>query len=334
MPQYAEIFQLNSSNFNTGVNKDYLLPGFIHKGIFIPKDRTFTQTEESTLFDVILAGISASTPETRFYPVGNFIGMENKSTDETVATSPIGVPVYVQDGKYGMEWTFTKGGIQLFNKMRKMFHNAQDRFDFLWIDKDTNCVIGTKAAANSLNQTKKGLTIDLIYVKKMEFNTGSANAVFKIGIILSDPDEISERISITQCDADAKPLMQLNGLKDLEFQTFPQPYQVLTSSIAKIRITTGGGATDLFSVIASGATTFSTALVALTANFTFKDASNNTLTCAVSLDTATNTLVFTFSGAAYASLGTGAPITCSSPTIAQMAATIPGYANSTFTLYK
>lgn len=331
---YAEIFSQNATYYNTGVNKDYLVPGFPHKLFFIPKDKQFTQTEEAVMFATLLAGISNNAAESRIYPLGNFTAMDDKSTDPVISTTSIGSQVFIRDGKYVLEFTYTKGGIQLHNKIRAMFHNAQDRFDLLWADKDTNTLIGTKAAANTSNYTKKGLTIDLIYVKQMKLNDGSAESKFMIGIVLSDPDEINERISISQLDQIASPLMSLNGLKDLEFVTFPQPYQVLTAGVAKIRITTGGGATELYSVIASGTTTFASALVALTANFSFKDAANNTLTCAVSLDAATNTLVFTFSGAAYTALGSGAPITCFSPTISQMTATIPGFANSSFTLYK
>ena len=331
---YAENYSTNSANFNIGVNKDYLVPDFIHKGCFIPKDKHFTQSEEQTMFATLLALISSDTPDTRIYPFGNIIDFNGKSTDAVVTTSAVGTPLFVHDGKYGMQFTWSKGGIQLFNKIRKMFHLAQDRFDFIWFDKAANCVIGTKAAGNTLNRTKKGFTIDLIQVEKMEFNTGNEGAKFRMTIILSDPDEITERISITQCDADLEPLMSLNGLKDLEFVTYPQPYQVITSGVAKVRITTGGGATELFSLMASGSTTFASALVALTASFVFKDASNNTLTCAVSLDATTNTIVFTFSGAAFTALTSGAIITCTSPTITQMNATIPGYANSTFYLKK
>lgn len=323
---YAENYSQFRQYLNTGVNAQYLIPGFIHKLIPIPKDKNFTQSECQSMFATLLALISNNADSLRAYPIGNFTGMEDKSSKATINTTPVGTYVFIKDGKYHIEFTYTKGGIQLHNKLRRMFHGAQDLFDVLIVDKDTNCIMGTKPALNALNYTTKGYTLDLIYVEQYDFNNANDEAKFKIGFVFADVDEFNERVSIVQVP-ETQPLMTLNGLKDLEFVTFPQPYQPLTAGVAKVRITTGGGATELYDLYAAQ-------LVALTANFTFRDASNNALTCAVSLDAATKTLVFTFSGASFTALTTGAIISCYSPSISQMTATIPGFANGYFELTK
>lgn len=311
---------------NTGVNAAHLVPGLIHKIFWVPKKKQFTQTETQSMYATMQALISHATDSLRCYPMGNFVSMEDKSTQATINTSGYNTSIFVKDGKFHFELAFHAGGVQLYNKIRKMFHNAQHLFDLVILDKDTNTLIGTKPVLNTSNYTFKGLTPELIYVDKFTWNSGNDLTTFKIGFVLADTDELIERIAIVQVP-DSQPLLALDGLLDLEFNTYPQPYQVLTSSVAKVRITTGGGATDLFDLYGS-------ALAALSANFTFKDASNNTLTCTVTAEAATKTMVFTFSGAAYTALSSGAIISCWSPTIAQMTATIPGFANSYFELTK
>lgn len=327
MPQYAEQFNMTKDQyFNTGVNSQYLVPGFIHKVILVPKDTNITQTQAQSMYATAQAGIINNTDASRWYPIGNFTAMEDKSSKAVVNTTPIGSVVFIRDGKYHLEFTYMRGGIQLHNKLRKKFHLQQDVYELLMIEKDSNSILGTKPALNSSSYVTKGYSLEQIYVEQFDFNNATDEAKFRIGFVFADVDEFNERISIIQVP-DAQPLMLLNGLKDLEFQTYPAPYQALTAGVAKLRVTTGGGATDLY-------TTYGSALVALTANFSFRDASGNALTCTVALDATTQTLSFTFSGAAYTALASGAIIDCYSPTISQMTATIPGFANTWFQLTK
>ena len=328
MPQYAEQFNMTSSQYlNTGVNSQYLVPGFIHKVMLVPKDTMITQTQSQSMYATAQAGIANNTDSSRWFPIGNFTAMEDKSSKAVVNTTSIGSFVFIRDGKYHIEFTYMRGGVQLHNKLRKKFHLQQDSWEMLIVDKDTNCFMGTKPALNSSGYVTKGYTLEQIYVEQYDFNNATDEAKFRIGFVFADVDEFNERISIIQVP-DSQPLMLLNGLKDLEFQTFPAPYQVLTAAVAKLRVTTGGGATDLY-------TLYGSALVAITAQFSFRDASGNALTCTITLDATTQTLIFTFSGAAYTALASGAIIDCFSPTITQLiAGSIPGYANTSFQLTK
>lgn len=322
MPNYADQFSQGNPNYNTGLVGQYLIPGTIHKLFLIPKDTNLTQAQLQTFVSTANAGISNNTQSSRWYPLGgNFTDMEDKSSDASIGTSGYGVPIYQRDGKYYVEFTYNRGGIQYHNMLRLLFHLQQDAYDVLILDRDTNTIMGTKS--NTTGSVMKGYTLDLIEVPQYKFNNGQDIAKFRIGFAFQNIEEFNERFTSYQVPITENDLMQLNGLKNLEFQL----YQALTAGVAKMRVTTGWGAIDLYSLYGS-------ALATLTANWTFKDASNNTLTCTVATDATTNTLSFTFSGAAYTALASGAIITCTTPSISQMTATIPGYANASFTLTK
>lgn len=327
MPFAEQLITTATQYLNTGFNADYFVPGFIHKICLIPRGTNITQAQAQAFYATAQAGIANNTDALRWYPIGNFTAIEDKSNEAVINTSPIGSFTFVRDGKLHVEFTLGGVGLQYINKLRRKFHLKQAAYDMLIFDKDANVVQGTKAAANSSGNVTRGYSLELITVHPYKFNTGSEETKFKISFVFRDIEEFGERASIIAVP-ESQPLIDLEGLKDLEFQTFPTPYQVLTSSVAKIRITTGGGATDLFD-------TYGTALAALSANFSFRDPSNNALSCTVTADTATKTMTFTFSGTPYSSLASGTIIDCYSPTVSQLSGgSIPGFANSAFQLTK
>lgn len=324
MPNAINDISLSPQYINTGLLKDFLTPGFVHRIVLLKKGRQFTRTEVQSMYASLLAEISQNIDSNRAFPIGNFTAMDDKSSDAVMTTSPIGAVTFVQDGKYHLVFEYEKGGLNFHNMLRR-FHRAQDSFDLLILDKDNNAALGTQPVLNTSLYELQGYSLDLIYVEKMKFNDGSNGSKFRIGFIFSDIEEMNERLAYKVMPL-TQPVLSLNGLKNLEFPYQP-PYQALTAGVAKTRVTTGFGATDLYPL-------FAAQLVALTANWIFKDASNNTLTCTVSLEAATNTLVYTFSGAAYTALSSGSVISCYTPTISQMNATIPGFANGYFELTK
>jgi len=324
MANFVNDISLAPDYVNTGEIQDFLEPGFTHRIILIPKGKKFTQAEMQTPYATLLALISNNTNSLRAYPIGNFIGLDDKSTEATIVTSATGRSTWVKDGQYHHVYEYDKGGANYDNFLAN-FQNAQDYFDLLILDKDNNAMIGTRPVLNTSNYVLQGFSLDLIYNPLMKWNNGADPTRHYIGFAFSDTDEFKKRL-VYKVIPDSQPVLSLVGLKNLEFAYQP-PYQALTSSVAKLRVTTGGGATDLYDL-------YGAALVALTANWSFRDASNNSLTCTVSLDAATKTLVFTFSGAGYTGLASGAVIQCYTPTISQMAATIPGFANGYFELTK
>lgn len=324
MPNAINDISNTPTYMNTGLVKDFLKPGFIHEIVLIQKDKQFTRTEMESAYSTFTSLINNNTDSLRAYPIGNFVAMDNKSSEAVITTSGIGTSTFVRDGKYHLVFEYEKGGLNFHNMLRR-FHNQQDSFDLVILDKDNNAMLGTQPVLNTSNFVFQGYKLDLIYVPQMDWNDASNGAKFRIGFVFSDVEEMNERLAYKVVPS-TQPVLSLRGLKNLEFPYQP-PYQALTSSVAKLRVTTGFGATDLYDLYAA-------ALVALTANWSFRDAANNALTCTVSLDATTKTLVFTFSGAGYTGLASGAIISCYTPTISQMAATIPGFANGFFELTK
>lgn len=306
---------------NTGTLKSYLQPGFIYKICLIPKGTKFTATQVAAMYTTLQSGIANNSDSARYYPIGNFIGMEDKSTEATIVTSATGKSTFVKDGQYMFVFEYDSGGMN-FDIMLKKFQNAQDYFDVLFFDQSNNAVLGCTPAANTSSQVLQGYSLDLIYSLLPKWNDGNNPTTHKIAIALNDSDQITRRFAYKVLP-DNQPLMELEGLRNLEFPL----YSSISAGVAKTRVTTDGGAIDLYDLYAA-------ALVTLTASWTFKDATNTTLTCTVSLDATTKTLVFTFSGAAYTALASGSVITCTTPTISQMTATIPGFGNNSFTLVK
>lgn len=327
MPLYMNNIVPSTNFINTGTLQRAFEQGSIQELILIPKGKKFTQTEVGSLYATLSAGIIAAADANRFYPIGDFIGMEDKSSEETITTTDVGGFRFGKDGKFHWVFKWYKGGMNYDQMLRKAFHLAQDNYDVLFVDKDANAIVGVKPLANTSSFTLQGFSMDLLYMRMPKINDFTKATEHSFGISLADTDEYIERMAYFVVPQ-SQPIMGLRGLRNLEFNVDPFPYQVITSSVAKVRLTTDGGAVDLYD-------TYSAALVALSANFTFSaDVGGTTLVCTVSAEAATKTMVFTFSGAAYTALATGAVINCSTPTIAQMTATIPGFANATFQLTK
>lgn len=322
MPNYINNISKAPQYVNTGLDKNYLVLDFPYQVMLIPKGKQFTQTEMATPYSTLVSLCSAATDAARGYPIGPFIGMDDKSTDAVMTTSATGSMQYVRHGKIGWELEYDKGGMNM-EEILTFFHDNQDAFDLLIFNKATNGIIGTTPPANTSSYVLKGFTLEQIYVPTAKWNTGNEASKHRIGFIFGNTEEFrNNRLAYQQVPL-TQDIMSIVGLKNLEFVQ----YSPMSSSVIKFRITTFMGATDLYDL-------YATALVALTANFSFRDESNNALTCTVSADAATKTLVFTFSGAAFTALTTGALITGFSPTIAQMTATVPGYANTSWQFTK
>lgn len=312
------ILSLAPVYMNTGPMKNFLQPGPTVGLILIPKGKTFTSAETDSFASTLTALINNNTDSLRAFPIQNLVGVEDKSTNATVNTTGYGNMQYVKPGQFAFNYEWDLGGLNFQNVLQN-YNNAQDSFDVLLLDSTNNVVIGTKYGTYGF----KGLTLSQLWCELPKWNDGSNPTRYYLGLALADSSQLTSRLAYIKLDTATYPVTDFVGLKNLEFST----YQTITSGVAKMKLTTDFGATDLYSLYAAALTT-------LTASWSFADLAGNSITCSVSNEAATRTQVLTFSGTNYTNLASGGTIVCNTPTISAMAATIPGFANASFNLVK
>jgi hypothetical protein len=308
----------NIMNSNTGVPQCYLNPGKIEKVMLIPKGTQFTAADVLVL-DTKLKDLAKNNSEaSRGYPIGNFIGFEDKSQEATTNTTPYGAQIAGAEGKMAFLLQYDNGGMN-FQKKLRTFEGGQGAYDLLIFDKKNQVVIGT--TPDDTAYVLKGLSLDLIQNQMMKWHDGSNGAMYKIGFYFSDATELLDRLSY-QVLSTGKNVMSINGLRDLELTV----NTALAAGVVKLNVKTDGGAVNIYS-------TYGSSLQALTWT-SAQELTGTAISVAVALDAVTQSLQFTLSGAGYTGLASGATLVIYSPTISAMTATVPGFANGSITLVK
>lgn len=316
MPTYTQIISCNTANSNTGIPQCSFDFGTIEKIMLVPKGYKLTQTEVQTLFDTLNTKAAHTTESLRGYPIGKFINIEDKSTETAMSETGYGSSVLGRKGKFHFVWNYKNGGMN-YDVMLSTFENAQESYDVLLFDKTSNAIIGTTPETNSSFYVLQGLSLDLIYCPLPKLAADGVTT-HSIGIILSDANELMQSMAYYVLPVSQK-VNSIVGLRNLEMSLL-QASGAATSTSLKIRVTTDGGAVDLLAL-------YGTALAALYANFTVTANATGTA-YAISGGTytvATNTINFTIATLP----ATGTELTITSPTVAQMTATVPGFANGT-----
>lgn len=304
----------------------------IEKIMFIPKGRKFTQTEVKTLYTVLsgssaVGSVSYATPELRGYPIGDFIGCENKSTDSTINTTGYGQPTFAKEGTFIWEFEFKKGGLTYHNIL-KTFQDCQENFDMLIFDYEKNTIVGTTPAQNAVasggQYVLQGISLSMVILPLPKINTGSNTTQHYLQVSLADATEITKRLAVVELPKN-QPLRAINGLRNLEY--IEHTCIAAAGTVLKTRAVVDGGAYDVYDLYGS-------AIAALSANFSATVDTSSAITAttvAVAVEAATKTIKFTFTFTG-GSVAAGDLITITPPTIAQMAATIPGFASQPFTV--
>lgn len=317
MPTYTNIISCNTANSNTGIPQCSFDFGTIEKFMLIPKGTKFTQTHVQTLFSVLngssVAGSAQNATESlRGYPIGKFINIEDKSTETTTTSTGYGSMILGKKGKFHFEWEYKNGGMN-YDIMLTTFEGAQDTYDVLLFDKTANAVIGTTPDANASSYVLQGLSLDLIICPLPKLSADGVTT-HKIGLIFSDANELMQSMAYYVLPTSQK-VNNIVGLRNLELNI----HTSFTGTTGKIRITTDGGAVDLYD-------TYGSTLAGLNANWAVVN--NNTgatLTItSITATAATKTLNFVMS----ASITAGQEITITTPTAAQLlAGSMPGFGN-------
>lgn len=326
MATYMNIISCNTANSNTGVPQCSFDFGLIEKVVLVPKGTKFTQTEIQTLYSK-LSGMclgsayaypytAAGSEASRAYPIGKFIGIEDKSSETSINTTNYGSVTLGKKGQFHYVFEYKNGGMN-YDVMLNTFENAQGAYDCLLLDKAQNAVIGTKPDQNTAGYVLQGLALDLIYCPLPKIANGTDATRHYIGLVFADSNELLRSMAYYELPSTQK-VSSIVGLRNLELSL----HTAITGGVAKYRVTTDGGAVDLYD-------TYGSALATLAANWS---ATNNTAgttpTLAIAATAATKTLNITYSVNVPL---TGEEVVLNTPTIAQMTATVPGFGQASFT---
>jgi hypothetical protein len=283
--------------------------------MLVPKNSQYTQTQIQTLQATLQAQAYNTTESLRGYPIGIFNNIEDKSSETTINTTGFGGTIMGKKGKFHFVWQYSNGGMN-YDVMLNTFEDAQDSYDVLLFDKTTNAVIGTKPAENTSSYVLKGFSLDLIYCPLPKLNA-DGTTIHSIGLCFADSWEMMRDMAYYVLPSSQK-VNSINGLRNLELSV----HTSFTGTTGKVRVTTDGGAVDLYD-------TYGSALAALTFTaFNHTTGQAHTVT-SVTATALTKTLNFVM-----ASMTTGQIITIYSPTVTAMTSTVPGFANGevTFTV--
>lgn len=125
---------------NTGKSRCQLDWMLIKKVIAIPYGTEFTGSDIDSW---IMAGIHNADPAKRFYPMPDFTGIEDNSTEGSTYTSGYGQETPINDGLVGFTQTYTPD-VCLQNRIKKGFNDNLVR-SFLIID-SANKIWGVKTS--------------------------------------------------------------------------------------------------------------------------------------------------------------------------------------------
>lgn len=332
MSVFSNIITCNTANSNTGVPQCSFDFGLIEKVILVPKGTKFTQTEVQSLYTK-LSGMAqgtayaypytaAGSEQSRAYPIGKFIGIEDKSSETTINTTNYGSVVLGKKGQFHYVFEYKNGGMN-YDVMLNTFESDQTAYDCLLLDKAKNAVIGTTPDYNTSGYVLQGLSLDLIYCPLPKISTGSEATKHYLGLVFTDANELLQSMAYFALPTSQR-VGNIVGLRNFEMTTMGVTTPATGGGTTlKIRVTTDGGAVDLTA-------TYGSAIAALYANFTVaKTSDGGATTYAISAGAyAPTTQTINFTIATLPATGTELIIT--SPTIAQLTSTVPGFGNSTY----
>lgn len=175
---------------NTGVPKCFLDIKYMAGMFIVPTDRLYASAETLT-YQTMVAALEADTiedGEDRVYPIGNFTGFIDSSTDATKQTLQYGSESVTNDGKYKWAYSYTKGGVCL-NKALRKFNGGSYAVLFY----DINGVLyGWKDRDNF-----RGIPLELLYIPKFKINDYSNGTVYSIEMV-HDPLYLNDNIGFVE----------------------------------------------------------------------------------------------------------------------------------------
>ena len=317
MATYMNIRACNTTNLNTGVPNCSFDFGEVSQIMLIPKGKSFTQTEIQTMYATLTALAAHATETSRGYPIGKFVGIEDKTGEVTLTNTPYGGVNLGRRPKPHYVFQFQNGGLT-YDIMLNSFMDKQDSFDCLIFDKSANAIVGTTPDLNTSFYVLKGFSIEQIYSPYFKI-TSEAVTVHKLGICFSDADEFLSKLAVYTLPTTQK-VNSIVGLRNLEMSVLPATGAIATGGTSlKLRFTSDGGSVDLGPIYGSAIAALFNDFVVTGSNGNSYDPTNGSYTAS------TASVNFTVPTLPLA----GIELTITSPTITQLTSTVPGFANST-----
>lgn len=312
MPTYTGLITCNTANSNTGVPQCSFDFSLIEKVMLVPKGYKITQTEAQLMKTTLQAKAYNSNETLRGYPIGIFVGMEPKDTETTTNTTQYGGMTFGKKGKFHFVFEYKNGGMN-YDQMLNTFEQAQDSYDLLIFDKVGNAIVGTTPDANSSGYVLQGFSLELIYCPLPKITPDGTSHY--IGFAFADTSEFLSSMAYYALPKGDK-VNSIVGLRNMELEVHTN----FTTTTGKLRVTADGRAVDL-------GPSFGTQLAALSANWAVVNNATGTAVTITSITyvAATQSLNFVLASSQTA----GTELTITTPTVAQMTATVPGFGNAT-----
>lgn len=311
------IIGCSSVNLNTGIPNCSYDFGEISQIMLIPKGKSFTQTEIQTMYATLIALAAHATETSRGYPIGKFTGIEDKTGEVTLTTTPYGGVNLGRKPKPHYVFMFQNGGMT-YDIMLNSFSDKQDSYDALIFDKTNNAIVGTTPDLNTSFYVLKGFSLEQIYNPYFKI-TSEAVTEHKLGICFADAEEFTTKLAVYKLPSTQK-VNSITGLRNLEMSILPATGAIATGGTSlKVRFTSDGGSVDLGPIYGSAIAALFNDFTVTGSNGSSYDPTNGSYTASTA---SVNFTVPTLPSA-------GIELTIVSPTITQLTSTVPGFANGT-----
>jgi len=220
---------------NTGVPKCFLDIKYLFGMFILPVDKVYDATQTLTA-EALIAALEADTldlAEDRVYPIGNFTGFVDSSTDATKETLQYGSESVTNDGKYKWAYSYKKGGVCL-NKALRKFNGGSYAVLFY----DINGVLyGWKDGDNF-----RGIPLESLYIPKLKINDYATSTVYSIEMV-HDPIYLNDNIGFVEGSVTA--WQGITGINDVALSG------TRAAAVVTAKAKTGCSATDLYDLYAT-----------------------------------------------------------------------------------
>lgn len=218
---------------NTGIADCSLTLQNILAGFLVPSSFELTNANlasASTALAALQAAASNDNPLLRIYPLPEVVGMTDNTEDVVLQTLGYGAPVPVRDGKYNLQFQYTRGGNCVSNQLRK-FNGLN--YKVIFIDA-AGVLFGTKVGTSL-----KGIPLDYFYASPFRFNDGSN--ITNLGYRMTfNPTYINENLGFISLNlAD---VLAINGLQNAVVTLGA----ARATNVIKVKVLTGCSGTDLY----------------------------------------------------------------------------------------
>jgi hypothetical protein len=215
---------------NTGTGTCYLDPKNIIGAFIAPIGKAFSsvETADSTLFLAALEAATILSPSARIYPIQNFTGFVDSSSEAAKQTFIYGSIAVASEGKYDWTFQYQKGGACLNKQLRKFNGGAWSVFFY----DAAGIVYGYKNGTDLV-----GIPLDLLYVPKFKINDYANVTLYAIEL-MHDPIYLNDKIGFVS--ADVTSLQAVGGINDVALS------QTRSTNVLTVKAKTGCSGVDMY----------------------------------------------------------------------------------------